>query len=638
MPPARFLDAARLLRPSRAAGAPKTEQAPYLIHMVDLALSGTWRKRSACVRCRNLKARCEYASPTDQRCVRCSRGMQECVIPARRRREGAPAPSGSILPAREDDEPVVESERARNEQSAVYLQQIVRDAQQKFCSLKISHLRCLIAANQLTWESATKHWEAFKQYPGTAAVITVLGLPHGIEELDERWPFLAYAVVAITKLNSANTSLDEYTRLHDILQKPSDDSSIQCYLDRLVAYALLCRFAVPFQERGLLAVMILHGLAVVCISKLEQLGWVVLKEFVRWLVSMSLLPLAQFEEFRNMRHIYSYYYSTDSMHEVEQTLAKHVEREGANFYPHLTLLSSSRPAIAMLGIQDSAFADLDGASTVFDVSRVVETAFVCMQKQETCLRVINEELKRTHPDLVLFADSEESDDLLLFPVRSSALMMRLKVLKRAIIKILDIMYTWAAGDITPEPEAAEILARFVAKGAEICALFARSFAYINSYNAVVPTASFYFASEALLIMHMLRIASFAGGVNYAVRVDCSTAIVSTKWEEMLKDSILARQFFFLVFRALTVCSLRIGVLDGADGSVSGTGELRNFHVYSFETKGNEAHFLRSFTREELLELVATQARDVDDSDFGRAMDSLSQVTVEGVIFEHWSRR
>lgn len=606
--------------------------------MSDLLLSGAWRKRSACIKCRNLKARCEYASPTDQSCTRCTRSKQECIIPERKRKEGCSKNgSNGVLPSPDSNGTTpLPSELAKNEKSAVYLQQIIQDAQRKLNELNVSPLRCLVVSNKLTWEDAERSYASFKTYPGNASLVKVLGLPGKIVDLDVKWPHLAYAIAIISRLNSANTSLEDYGRLHEVLQSSTIDISIQAYLDRFVAYASVCRFAVPFQGRGVLATMILHGLANVCMTKLEELGWVVLKEFVRWTVTMSVLPLTLFNEFKGMKHIFSFYYSADSMADVERTVSEHIKREGVNMYPHLTLLTSSKPSIALIGIESTAFTDLDAVASIHAARMVVETAFACLQKQEDCLNNINEDLKRTNPDLVMLADTLESEDLLRFPVRSTIFMIRLKIIVRAVVKILDIMYTWTVTDMLPEPECQAILKTYIRQGAEISALFARSFAYLNPDDLIVPTSAFFFASEAVGLMHMLHIATFAGGIDYTLRVDCTATMVRTKWEEMLKISIVARQFYFLLFRVLEIGTIRVGILDPIDDAVKGSGGLDTFNVYCTPPKETTKQ-IGSLTRQELLALIANRAHDIQHSEFAKPGGNIGDMTLTGVVFEHWSR-
>ena len=611
-------------------------------------LTGTWRKRSACVRCRNSKVRCEYASPTDQKCVRCSKNNHNCVIVSRKDPHIPPEQSlnASSAPPKVNNHPGVDeniTDTQKREQNAVYLQQIIRDAQRKLAALKVSNLRCTIASGRITWETAQLYYNEYREYPGSNQVVTMLDLPEKIEDLDEKWPWIAFSVVAIVQFNSANTSLEEYTWLHQTLQKHDEDNTVMGCLDKLVAYALLCRYALPFQERGLCAVMCLHGFAIVCMRRMHNMGWLVLKEFVKWLVSVSLLPLALFDEFGSMRHIYSFYYASDSMQAIEEMMQKYGAEVSqtdslAHVRSRLTLLATSRPLISLLGIQDAGLCEIKVTSTVRGVANVIDAAFTSISDQRKNLVILNEQLKRSNPGLELMINQRENSELLLSPVRSSMFMMKLKLIKNAVIRVLDIMYDDMKQGAQKDPVAVDVLTSFINMGSDIGNKFARSFTYVDHTKGIVPTSSYYFVSEALLIMHMLRLASFAGGSSYPVRVDCLCSLILTKWEEFNKNSILARQFFFLMFRAVTVCNLKIGVIDESTNTVEGSGELEKFSVYSHCPRDSTYTKMHDLNRDELLQLIGTQAREIDDSDFGFSFNPLNKMTLEAAVYEHWSKR
>lgn len=568
-----------------------------------------WRKRLACQQCRHLKVRCEYSSPTNDTCIRCQRSNTPCVIPNSKRKDGkADRKANGAYSTLADGKNSPESLQDTKESHAVYLRQIVRDAEVKLAQMKVSPLMEAIYAGLYTTEEANSYYAEFRHYPNTFPVFALLNLPSDIIELSNDWPWLAIAIVTAVAMNSTGKPVAEMQLFIQDLYKPN----IGIYrftptLDRQLAFAIICQYALSFIDRELNVLLMFHGLSISTIKELHKAGQCNLEKLAAHVAAATILPYSLLKRLAPLRQIMPYYNNVvhTGLDPGNKLVDLHMTCECST---GLETLSTPQPFAAgplteVVGRFERASNDIAAAQSSEEVSRIIEDAMSAIELMSNHTLVINVEYaKRQNFVVDLPPKIPNSENLMLSPLQGTFLFAKMMLLKKAASRILDMQLNTSA-ELCQEP-----LHNVIIQTADIGGRILRAFAHLDSTKPFVRTATLYHVTDALIILQMMRFAAFACGINCDVRSECLLEVVSLKWEEMLVSSILVRQLYLLLFDSIGLSSVRIGVYDKRSDSVIGGGLMSNFDIIFYDPRSKVIRDKQPCTRNELFEMIRHEQR------------------------------
>lgn len=140
---------------------------------------------------------------------------------------------------------------------------------------------------------------------------------------------------------------------------------------------------------------------------------------------------------------------------------------------------------------------------------------------------------------------------------------------------------------------------------------------------LLPAYVYFFVCDACISLMALRYASFAAKIPIDVKVDCVVSMVKLRWEELARQSNVARQNFHNMLLVQDMAAIRIGVLDPLTGEVAGPGN-GDFHIY-----GNDRASM--MTRGDLINIFTAGSSDHDALSSMKPLADNSKLTVERLV-------
>lgn len=580
----------------------------------------TWRKRLACERCRHLKVRCEYSSPTNDTCIRCEKSKTPCIIATPKRKNnggngGSAAElssqksskcdsNGSMVRPHDGDSkmsdfnPITRAKLEINGQSsevpimrgkaehAAYLQRILCEAKEKLIEINISPLSQALSSGLYTLEEVQRYYDHFLANPCLFPLIYILKLPAKICELDVEWPWLTIAIVSSRAINCAQKSKNSSNIFLDgLFSSPIDGYNQELTLDRLAGQALICQYALSSHvDRALATLFHMHSTVIACVRKFHTEHKSKEEQIALHLGAVTILPYIMIKNFNPLNSVLNYYMTVinngeeindgsflplDSQSEcvMDQHLPAAQGTEDARIFTSCLL-------VEMLRGSTRALNTISTACDISEIRGVVECYLQCNALLENQAASVQINFLRSLGKSTENPGIPAPEDINLFPLRSCYIAVRLKVLKMATVRMLAL----SSAESPNNSELVTACFKYViSEGANFGSKLFRIFAYTDASSPLIPTYVLHGIPEALISVQCMRFAAFANSVDIDVRSDCLTELVVMKWEEMVKSSIMARQYFLLLFPALDTSSVKIGEVN-PEHVVIGSGLMREFSV------------------------------------------------------------
>lgn len=596
-----------------------------------------WRKRLACEQCRHLKVRCEYSSLTNDTCIRCEKSNTPCIIPNSKRKDGkSDRKANGGYRSSSDGNSSPDGFQESKDSHAVYLRQIVRDAEAKLAEMKVPPLLEAISAGLYTLKEANSYYEEFRHCPNTFPALSLLNLPPDIMELSNNWPWLAIAIVTAVAINSVGKPVSEIQLFIQDLYRPNTGTHRYTpTLDRQLAFAIICQYALSFIDRELSVLLMFHGLTIATMKELHKAGQCELEKLAVHVAAATIIPYSFLRSLSPLRQIAQYYSKAVNIGLEHGCISVnlHLRCECSTESDALSTPQAftASPLMEVFSRFEEASNDIAAAQTSEEVSRIIEDAISFIELMANHTLMMNVEFAK-RKNFVVGAPSQipNSEKLMLSPLQGSFFFAEMMLLKKAASQIMDIQMS-SSVDLCKD-----LLHNIIVQAADIGGRILRAFAHLDSAKPFVRTATFYHVTDALLILQMMRFVAFACGINCDVRSECLLEVVSLKWEEMLLSSILVRQLYLLLFESIDMSAVQIGIYDKRADSVVGTGLMANFDIIYYDTRSKMIKEKQPCTQAELFEMIRHEHRKrhlgADSTNWTEKIESPTLPTVLNLLF------
>lgn len=632
----------------------------------------TWRKRLACERCRHLKVRCEYSSPTNDTCVRCEKSKTTCIIATPKRKMnggngGSTAEIGSQKPTHSDsngiaarsegelkksdfkymigadlevDGKVSETAMLRSKaEHAAYLQRIIFEAKEKLTEINVSPLSQALSSGLYTQEEAQSYYDHFLTKPCLFPLISILNLPKNILQLDLDWPWLAIAIVSSRAMNSAQKSKNTTNLFLDgLFCSPVDSSNNNLTLDRLAGQALICQYALSSHvDRALATLFHMHSTVIACVRKFHTEHKALEEKIALHLGAVTVLPYIMIKSFNPLNSVLMYYttimnngeeltdgtfHPLDSQSECVMDQNLHAT-QGT---PDVRIFTTSL-LVEMLRGSTRALNTISTACDISEIKGVVQCYLQCIGLLEDQAASVQLNFLHSLGKDIKNLGIPAHENINIFPLRCCYIAVRLKVMKMAIVRMLAL----SSAELPNNSELVTACFKYViSEAANYGSKMFRIFAYTDTSSPLLPTHMLYSIPEALISIQAMRFAAFATAVDIDVRSDCLTELVIMKWEEMIKSSMMARQYFLLLFSALDTSTVKLGELS-TEHVVVGSGLMREFSVIFCEGSIKNIREQYRISRESFQEVIQAVFRNKELYQEKRGLSSTTVLSLPDVL-------
>jgi len=553
----------------------------------------TWRKRLACERCRQLKVRCEYKGPTSDICIRCEKSHTQCVIPSSKKHENGHA-NGSSSPEQNE-----ETVQVSKQQNAVYFQNLIREAEEKLIELNVSPLRQALAAELYTVEEVESYYADFRKNFCMFPIITNLNLPDSLMEVDKAWPWIAIALVTVKAVNSTGKSLnDVQLYVQSLYRNEVESRDASVVVDRTLAFAILCQFALVFRSNNVNALLSLHGKTDLALHCLRQTNNHKLSKSVLHMAVITILPYTFDSQFAAINPLITYYHSKITGQDTRGVL--NLDPQGQCECLEASASDDGLAAVPMMEMTlayHRAMSALDAALSFEEIGQVFKACVLSYREMvQEIVEAYNSFARHHGVEIAMVSNLPISENVRIMPFLSTYAAAHINILHRAIVRCLVLSNS-------DQCAGYPLVKGIVAQCADVCGQLFRAFGNVDSNESVFPNSMLYHVSRAVSHLQTMRFAAFAASCDIDVRSDCLLNIVVTKWEDLMRNNMLIRTHLNLIFKILDLSVVKIGQYDQTTNSVAGSGSMSQFEVICFDGASHKVREIIPIRRSELVELL-----------------------------------
>lgn len=522
---------------------------------------------------------------------------------------------------------------------AAYLQRIIFEAKEKLTKINVSPLSQALSSGLYTQEEAQSYYDHFLTKPCLFPLISILNLPKNILQLDLDWPWLAIAIVSSRAMNSAQKSKDTTNLFLDgLFCSPVDSSNNNLTLDRLAGQALICQYALSSHvDRALATLFHMHSTVIACVRKFHTEHKALEEKIALHLGAVTVLPYIMIKSFNPLNSVLMYYttimnngeeltdgtfHPLDSQSECVMDQNLHAT-QGT---PDVRIFTTSL-LVEMLRGSTRALNTISTACDISEIKGVVQCYLQCIGLLEDQAASVQLNFLHSLGKDIKNLGIPAHENINIFPLRCCYIAVRLKVMKMAIVRMLAL----SSAELPNNSELVTACFKYViSEAANYGNKMFRIFAYTDTSSPLLPTHMLYSIPEALISIQAMRFAAFATAVDIDVRSDCLTELVIMKWEEMIKSSMMARQYFLLLFSALDTSTVKLGELS-TEHVVVGSGLMREFSVIFCEGSIKNIREQYRISRESFQEVIQAVFRNKELYQEKRGLSSTTVLSLPDVL-------
>lgn len=405
---------------------------------------------------------------------------------------------------------------------------ILLQARSQLQSLAPTALQRAIAVGLYSREAAQDYWHYFTLHN----LLPYMSLTDVLSKVDSDSPKLAIACVTIAALTTTTDSYKERELfIDDIYEQCLTSQSSLSSADGLQALAILCFYALPLGERGLVRLRLLDSLCRNFGEKQAILG-------DEW----------QEPKLAAVTTIFSVSFAT-GFEKIEQPIYDYTlgfDGPISSLYPLVVMFRSLKESI----------------------------------RTSLCMDDLTQHFNAVMPEIL----KSQCESPLLLPC---FLIARIKLIRSMVVRCVGMgLY------------CQELLNPLVEEGMFLVKQLTRRFCEPKCYE-LVPSYLYFFVCDACIALLALRYSAFCASLPVDVNVECVASMIKTRWEQLSRRSIVARQNFRSLLPVQDLVSIRIGILDPELGEVRGPGS-GEFKIYGDAVEDSQP------TREDLANMFKAE--------------------------------
>lgn len=520
-----------------------------------------WRKRQACKRCRQLKVRCQFASPAATACVRCTKSNIECEYPQ-------PEAGSNEMASNELDahsarlsgiyDPNVRAtlasgnmnDKVKMAQQIKYLETLIRDARRELDAITragATPLTRALALEFYTLDEATEFYKSFQKC--AVKYLNATFIPEDMNKCDKDYPWTCMAMITIGALNkSTDKARDRMEMCTPMLEIAVGGDAKMSNEDMQLAMSLMATFLLQYGDRGISRLYGAHA-ATQRVLNMEKLD-----------------PSPPFGIYIGGSNIIAL-----SMTAMGRTL-----RPLAQQYVQLI-----RGACGCGWSQETELAK------AYMITRVFEAAKIRFRRANHISEVYAAQEDAIR-DLTTLASNCKD------PVPALISAAKIKIGVSALLLLL----VMEPDSVDRQKVARALVNHTMNEAFTLSSIFSM---LPEEHRDYLPTYVYILMEDVVVCVTILRYATFALGLDVDVNSDLIFSTVEDTWKNMALKSFLARQLFVSVIQVKEMSSIKIGVFNKATSMVEGPGDLEDWAIYA-HTLGKE-HTCITVSRELLLNIL-----------------------------------
>lgn len=520
-----------------------------------------WRKRQACKRCRQLKVRCQFASPAATACVRCTKSGIECEYPQ-------PDPSASEMVANEMDlqgaglsgiyDPNVRAtisagnmfDTTKVAHQIKYLETLIRDARRELDAITragATPLTRALALDFYTLEEATEYYNSFQKC--AIDYLNASFIPDDIQKCDKDYPWTCMAMISIGALNkSTDKARDRMDMCTPMLEIAVGGDAKMSNEDMQLAMSLMGTFLLQYGDRGISRLYGMHA-ATQRVLNMEKLDPA--PPFGIYIGGSNIIALSMTAMGRTLRPLAQQY------------------------------IQLIRGACGCGWSQETELAK------AYMIARVFEAAKIRFRRANHISEVYAAQEDAMRDLTTLAANCKDR-----VPALVSGTKIKIGV---SVLLLLLVMEP-------DSPERQKIARALVNHTMNEAFTLSSIFSLLpDHHREFLPTYVYILMEDVVVCVTILRYITFALGLDVDVNSDLLFSTIEDTWKSMALKSFLARQLFVSVIQVKEMSSIKIGVFNKATSMVEGPGDLEEWGIYA-HTLGKE-HTCITVSRDLLLNIL-----------------------------------
>lgn len=422
-------------------------------------------------------------------------------------------------------------------------------------------LKRAVAVGAYTREEAENMYTLFKD--SSMSLISDLYACESISELDSTYPQLAIAIVSVVAMATSLPNLEKQRNREFFIDQIWGYSRSDNSLDTFLALAAICTYHLPYGQLGVSHIFSFYGLMISMTMLTESQS-----DLVNRVYTSVTVPYAFLDSFRPISKLIP---TTGALTDND-SVATHLLR---SYYEFVL-----------------AAKEIHQASTTYDAIEKYEYSMAVFFKSQ--------------------ASNYEVTALRIF-----YFLVRLKLMKTIAVKVCT----------SSNPNELSgfyrcFLERVIAEtnilGYRLCHVFD-----IHSVRSVFPSFAMFLIEDALVNFLAIRFVAFAGNIDVDVKTEEFLRDIETKWSELAKTSSTARKGFVSFLTARVLSGLKIGVLSDDRKTVSGSGILPCFEIYSENDESHSLQFLGKCTSSEAQQILHSLDSNLVFSSYQNPCQSLT---------------